>query len=397
MERLVEAFHIALSNLAHNAVRSLLSILGVVIGIAAVITVLSIGAGARKQIMERIDSLGANVHTVSARYDETTQRIGEFEQEDVRRLSQIPAVMSVLPQLNLFKMVRSRATESRGIITGIQETHLVAKGAVLIKGRNISPVELELRSAVCLLGESAARTLFEGPSESIGQTIYVEDVPYQVIGVFSMGSAGRVKGDVDVWVPLTTLIRNTSNITIRGIEVQVKPDASPSVKEEIIRVLERDDPRRKNLFSVRDIKEFYARSIEMQNTLSVIGALVACISLLVGGIGMMNVMLTSVAERTREIGIRRAVGARKKDILFQFLVESCVLSLIGGLTGLVFGAALARGLPVMFSEFFTVAPLIRPSFVLLAVAAGVALGMAFGFYPAIKASQLSPSEALRTE
>jgi putative ABC transport system permease protein len=124
---------------------------------------------------------------------------------------------------------------------------------------------------------------------------------------------------------------------------------------------------------------------------------VAGVSLIVGGIGMMNVMLTSVAERTREIGVRRAVGARKKDILFQFLVESCVLSSAGGMLGLLVGAALARGLPIMFKDFFNVAPRMQPSFLVLAVGAGVTLGILFGFYPAIKASKLSPAEALRTE
>lgn len=136
---------------------------------------------------------------------------------------------------------------------------------------------------------------------------------------------------------------------------------------------------------------------EIKKLLALIGAIVAGISLVVGGIGMMNVMLTSVAERTREIGIRRAVGARKKDILFQFLVESCVLSGAGGALGLIFGAAIGRALPLLFKQSFSVTPQLQPGYLILSVGIGVLLGIAFGFYPAVKASNLSPAEALRTE
>ncbi len=401
MEKIKESVHIAVNNLFSNAVRSFLSVLGVVIGIAAVITVLSIGAGAKNRIMEQINSMGVNVYTVNTRYDEKTQRVGELELNDVERLEQLSFVQTALPQLNLYKQIRSRETEARGMIIGVDATYVTAKGVAIVEGRNFSPLELETRALVCMITESAAQQMFSN-QDPIGQNIYIEGNPWQIVGIYSKKlpsnrAALRFRNDIEALIPLSSLIRNTKDLLIQSIEIHVKPDAGESVKDEIIKIMERDDPKRKDLFQVRDQRDFYARSLEVQNSLSLIGAVVAGVSLIVGGIGMMNVMLTSVAERTREIGIRRAVGARKKDILFQFLIEACVLSSAGGILGLLFGAALARGLPVMFKEFFTVAPKMQPSFLLLAVGAGILMGVMFGFYPAVKASKLSPAEALRTE
>ena len=398
MSQLNESFHIAFNNLSHNAVRSLLSVLGVVIGIAAVITVLSIGAGAKQRIMEQINSMGVSIYTVSAGYDEKTRRMGTMDFEDVRRIQSIPAVLSAIPQLNLYKNIRSRSAESYGVIMGVDAGTLKAKSRTLSRGRNFSPIEVESRASLCLISEAAEQTLFGGDVSAVGQSIFIEENPWQVIGVIADITRSKSgEGNIEVWAPIDTLLRNSKDVSIRQIEAHVKTEGSAGIELELLRCMERDDPNRKGLFTVRDQKELYARTIEIQNTLSLIGALVACVSLIVGGIGMMNVMLTSVAERTREIGIRRAVGARKKDILFQFLVESCLLSLMGGILGLLLGAACARGLPIMFKEFFTVAPVMQPSFLVFSVTAGIVLGVVFGFYPAIKASKLSPSEARRTE
>ncbi|MCG3205645.1 MAG: Macrolide export ATP-binding/permease protein MacB [Elusimicrobia bacterium] len=398
MEQLKESFHIAWTNLSHNAIRSLLSILGVVIGIAAVITVLSIGAGAKQRIMDQMNSLGVNVYTVRAQYDEKTKRMGFLELDDVVRLEEVPSVLSVLPQLNLYQMVRSRSGESRGLVVGVDATALGAKGYVIKKGRNMSPIEIEERMSICLISEETEQILFSGSLKSSDTSLFIENKPWEVVGVFAPRSKRRKgRGGLEVWVPLTTLMRTGQQLMIPSIDVHVSPSASPAMKTELLMTMERGDPKRKGLFSVRDQADSFSRSLEIQKSLSMNGLLVACVSLIVGGIGMMNVMLTSVAERTREIGIRRAVGARKKDILLQFLVESCLLSLLGGILGLLVGSALARGLPLLLKDQFTVIPVIQPSFLVLAVMAGVTMGMAFGFYPAIKASKLSPSEALRTE
>ncbi len=382
--------------------RSLLSVLGVVIGIAAVITVLSIGAGAKARILDQISSMGTNVYTLTPRYDETTMRMGSFELEDVKRLSEISFVAEATPQLNLYKSVRSRSLENHGNVIGVDNAYFKANRLRITRGRIFSPIEDEQRGLVCLISEKTVPALFEDDDRVLGQMIYIDGLPWQVIGVYAREREvklprRRKDGEVEILMPTNALLRNAKDVNIQSVEVQLKPDTDDSAKDELLRVMERDDPKRKNLFYIRNQKDLYARSLEMQNTLSMIGALVAGISLIVGGIGMMNVMLTSVAERTREIGVRRAVGARKKDILFQFLVESCVLSAIGGTIGLLAGAAMARGLPMMFKEFFDVAPRMQPSFLVLAVGTGVTLGILFGFYPAVKASKLAPAEALRTE
>lgn len=401
MERLKEALHIALSNLSSNVIRSVLSILGVVIGIASVIIILSIGAGAKKQILQQISSMGVNVYYLSSRYDETTQRIGSFELQDMERLEQLPFVLTAFPQLNLYKTLRSRTVESRGMVSGVTASYMTAQNLQLIKGRNFSPIEMENRTPVCLISDTAEETLFPG-AEATDQSVFIEGIPWQIIGVYTKFTAKGQKnkdysGEIEVVASLPALIRRSQDLSIQSVEVHVHSDAGNHAGEEILQTIERDDPNRKGLFMVRDQKDFYQRTLEVQRVLSLIGIMVAGISLIVGGIGMMNVMLTSVAERTREIGLRRAVGARKKDILFQFLVESCVLSGAGGTLGLVMGAAVARALPVLFKDFFHVAPRIQPTFLLIAVGTGVVLGITFGFYPAVKASKLSPAEALRSE
>ncbi len=404
MQRFKEALHIALSNLTTNAIRSVLSVLGIVIGIASVITVLSVGAGAKQKIMESITAMGVNVYYVRGQYEEATGRMGTLDQNDIDTLEQLPFVTTAFPQLNLYQMLRSRSAESRGFVNAVRPSYMNSEQIFLIQGRKFSPVEIEERNLVCLIDESAAAYFFPG-GNAVGETLFVEKTPWTIIGIFSRSSSKSKKranefgglGSMEILAPLPAVMRNIPNITIQTVEVHVRTDAGPQVDKEILKAIERNDPKRKGLFQVQDLKKYYDRTLEIQKTMSLIGAIVAGISLIVGGIGMMNVMLTSVAERTREIGIRRAVGARKKDILFQFLVESCVLSGVGGILGLLLGAATGRPLPLLFKEAFPVMPQLQPSFLLLSVGIGVILGVAFGFYPAVKASKLSPAEALRTE
>ncbi len=398
MEKIKEALHIALANLSANAIRSILSVLGIVIGIAAVITILAIGAGAKQMIMERINAMGANTIFISGMYDSATQRMGSLDLEDVERMKKLPFVFTALPRLNFYKEVRSRALSTRGSILAIDEKYLKARDLILVEGRNMSPIEGEQRASICLINEFTRQQLFQN-EPALNESIYIDGHPWQVIGVYAPSKTKYRDEETEVLAPLMSLLRSSKDYSIEQIEVQLKPDVTSDkeAKETLLLEMEKNDPKRKGLFYIRDQKDMYSRNLEIRKVLSLIGTIVAGISLLVGGIGMMNVMLTSVAERTREIGLRRAVGARKKDILVQFLVESCALSLSGGILGLVLGAAVARILPFLFKEFFTSAPRLQPSFLFLAVGCGVFLGIAFGFYPAVKASRLSPAEALRSE
>lgn len=398
MEKIKEALHIALANLAANAIRSVLSILGIVIGIAAVITIMAIGAGAKQMIMERINALGANTIVISGTYDAATQRIGTMELDDIERIKRLPYVLTALPQLNFYKEIRSRSGVGKGSILAADENYLQANDLVIRQGRNLSPLESEGRGTMCLINEYTVETIFKD-RPVIGEEIYIDGNPWEVIGVYGTKGKRYQNNEIEVLAPLFPLLRSAKDASIEMIEVKLKPDVVTTAEAEagLLQEMERGDTKRKGLFYIRNQKDMFARNLEIRKFLSIIGTIVAGISLIVGGIGMMNVMLTSVAERTREIGLRRAVGARKKDILIQFLVESCVLAGSGGVLGLIGGAAIARTLPLFFKDFFTALPRLQPSFLFLSVGAGILLGMTFGFYPAVKASRLSPAEALRSE
>jgi len=401
MEKLLESFHIALSNLAANTARSVLSILGIVIGIASVVTILSVSAGARRDIIERVNTLGVDLYTIRTKYDKITRRSGKFELKDVENIQRLPYVRTAFPQLNISRKARSRRAEERGTLRGVTHTYLKARNRELTMGRNFSPIETEERSYTMLLSQDMAVKLF--PQENpLGQSVYIEGTPWEVIGVYGRKKstnprARRRHSRPEMLVPLTTLIRTEEKVNIAGIEVHVKPGTKAQVSKELVSVMERNDPKRRGLFRVWDQQEYLDQRIEIDKMLSFMVTLVGSISLLVGGIGMMNVMLTSVAERTREIGLRRAVGARKMDILTQFLVESSFLSSIGGLLGLILGIAIARFVPVFFHEIIQATPQVKPIYLLVSVGSAALMGVVFGLYPAIKASNLPAAEALRTE
>jgi putative ABC transport system permease protein len=399
MEKLKEALHIAFANIFINAVRSILSVLGIVIGIASVITILAIGAGVKQFIMEKINAQGANVLVLSPNYDSQSDRMGYFEMDDVDRIQNLPFVITAVPRVNAYKEIRSRQAIRRGDVLGVDSNYISGKLQKIVEGRNFSPIDVESRNTFCLLNLQTREELFP-QQEAVGQSIFMDGVPWVVIGVYTENKKSRSVsrgGEIEILTPITTLIRSAKDITIRNIDVQVKENAMADAPQNLKEALVRGDPNRENLFTIRDQKSLYARSLETQKLLSIIGTIIAGISLIVGGIGMMNVMLTSVAERTREIGLRRALGARKKDVLIQFLVESCVLSGMGGLLGLILGVTMARVLPAIFTDFFTQIPRVQPGFLFVAVAGGFVLGLCFGLYPAVKASRLSPAEALRTE
>lgn len=399
MEQIKESLYMAISTLLDNLVRSLLSLLGIVIGIASVITILSFAYGTRRAILERVESMGVNVYDIYPQYDEKTMRYGSFEQEDVNRLQKLAFVVTAFPKYNISKEIRSRYAATRTRIEGVHESYLKAKNLHIWQGRNFSPIEMEDRSRVTLISAGAAKILFPD-TDPVGQMIYLEGYPWNVIGVYG-DTVRRPRlfsqsdSRVEILAPLNTLARAVQKLDMDQLQVHVQPEYKGNATQEMTAVLERDDPKRRGLFYVLGQKEMMQKSLDIQKTMTWVGAMIVGVSLLVGGIGMMNVMLTSVAERTREIGLRRAIGARKKDILLQFLIESCVLSALGGLLGLLTGTALARFLAFIFRDKITLTPQIEPSFLVTSVGAGIIMGVLFGLYPAIKASRLSPADALR--
>jgi putative ABC transport system permease protein len=403
MEKVKEALHMALANLVANPVRSVLSILGIVIGIAAVIAILAFGAGARSVIMNRMGSGDVDAYSVYSSFDDKSGRMGVIDLDDVKHLEALPFVVSVTPSVTLYREVRSRFARQHVPLSGITSNRLDAMGVRLIKGRNLSPIEIENRAPLVLISDDTEDALFPG-SEAVDGTVYIDEDPWTVIGVFTYGetvrkrarTAGGPMGPLlAAFAPLPTLIRTQKDVSLNRLDVKVRRDYGDDLPAQITETLERSDPQRMGLYRVADQGQMIEKRLQVEKSVTMVGVIIAGISLIVGGIGMMNVMLTTVAERTREIGIRRAVGARRLDILIQFLIESCALSLLGGIAGLFLGAALAHGAVAIMKQALT--PQIKPLFVFIALTSGVVMGVLFGLYPAVKASRLSPADALRTE
>jgi putative ABC transport system permease protein len=371
-----------------------------VIGIASVITILSFGLGAREKILKDLNKRGVNVFRVAPRFDPSRMRSGEISHDDIDRVQALGFVSLLVPQMDMLKDVRSRRFVGKGSIKGISAGFIETQGWTLSGGRSLSPLEEGEQSNVCLISKRTART-FYAAMDPLESELYIDGVPWTVIGVYhgADGTADPVFGllDAEVLIPFRALLRKIKNADIRSIEVHARKDYRGDVAQELLEAVTGNDPARKTLFSVQSQREIVERNFQAQKTLSVTGAIVAAISLIVGGIGMMNVMLTSVLERTREIGIRRAVGARRRDILFQFLIESCLLSGVSAVLGVFLGAAVTFGLPYIIGDKLPAQPQILPTFILLAATSGIFLGVVFGLYPAIKASKLAPGEALRAE
>jgi putative ABC transport system permease protein len=394
-----DALRSALSAIRGNPLRSLLTMLGIVIGVAAVIMVVAIGSGARAVVVEQIQSLGSNLIVIDAR---GSLWLSENDATSIRR--EVPGVTLAAPVL------RGGLTASYGSvywptsINGVTSDFLDARDWPLSAGRNFDTDEVNSGAKLVLLGSTVARILF-GDTDPIGAVVRLKKVPHTVIGVLDQkgtSNTGRDQDDVVV-VPLRTarsrLLGVNSVNPDRVDTILVKVDEGWSLRqaEADIRALFRERPRLaatlddditiKNMAEVLRIKESSAGALAM------LVAAIASISLIVGGIGIMNIMLVSVVERTREIGIRMAVGARRGDILSQFLVEAITLSGIGGMIGIGLGITASVAIAT-FAEW----PFIfSPQAVLLAVGFSVTVGVVFGFYPARRASLLDPIEALRHE
>jgi ABC-type antimicrobial peptide transport system permease subunit len=394
-----DALRSAVSAIRGNPLRSLLTMLGIVIGVAAVIIVVAIGSGARAVVVEQIQSLGSNLIVIDAR---SSLWLSENDASSVRR--EIPGVTLAAP------VVRGGLVASYGSVywptsvNGVTGDFLEARDWALAAGRNFDADEVNSGAKLVLLGSTVARILF-GDADPIGAVIRLKKVPHTVIGVLEpkgTSNTGRDQDDVVV-VPLRTAksrLLGMNSVNPERIDtILVKVDEGWSLRqvEADIRALFQERPRLaatlndditiKNMAEVLRIKESSA------GALALLVAAIASISLIVGGIGIMNIMLVSVVERTREIGIRMAVGARRGDILSQFLVEAVTLSVIGGLIGIGLGIAASAAI-AMFAQWPFIFSL---QAVLLAVGFSVTVGVVFGFYPARRASLLDPIEALRHE
>jgi putative ABC transport system permease protein len=380
--------------------------LGIIIGVASVVALVAVGQGASSGITSRISSLGTNLLTINAGATFTGGIRGAagsattLTLEDADAVSGIDGVAAVSPELSTSQFVVAGDANTTTTILGTSEDYLTVRAYEQWQGSFLTDTSVEQSLRVAVLGATTADDLGLG-AEDLGSTITVGGIPFQVVGILQeKGSAGPASTDDQILVPVSTLKRyftGSSSSGVRSIGVSVATaDRMDAVKAEITTVLQdRHDiaADESNDFSVADQTQLLETATSVYGLLTVLLVGVASISLVVGGIGIMNIMLVSVRERTREIGIRKAIGARSRDILLQFLVEALVLSILGGLIGIAVGLVASAVIGALAGWGFTFNPLT----LVVATAFSVVVGVLFGVWPARQAANLDPIAALRFE
>ena len=400
---------IALRALARNKMRSFLTALGIIIGVGAVIAMVSLGEGAKRGVQERFESMGTNLLFVSSgsrNWRGIRTAGGSWQNltvEDAEAIeAQCDAVKYVSPSVSSRAQVIYANKNWNTSVQGVGARYPEVRNWELEAGIFFDETHIAGAGKVCVLGVEVRKSLFED-EDPLGKVIRVKGIPFRVIGVLkSKGeSAGFFNRDDVIVMPYTSVMKRLSgdahvhNIDVQAVSTERTNEAQTQI-EELLRIRHKIAPGAEDDFQVRNMSEIAEGAAQSTAIMGILLGSIAGISLLVGGIGIMNIMLVSVTERIREIGIRMAVGAREKDILLQFLTEAVVLSFLGGVLGVVFGVAsskLMKYIPI-FAEWQTV---VSPEAILLAFAFSASVGIFFGFYPARKASKLDPIEALRYE
>ena len=393
MEKTINIFKEALKNIVSNKLRSSLTMLGLIIGIMSVILLVGIGTGATTNVTSSVKSLGTGTLTVSINSESDTTL--EYEQiDDFKKISNIE---SVAPYKNVSGTVSKGTTTSRGasILATIPE-YINVMNLKIEAGRLLSNIDIENMSKVCLIGNSLTDTLFENTKikDIVGQTISIDGDKYTVIGVLTKtGSSMGNNVDNNIIIPFTTAKYLGSDTSINNLYVKVQDEKLIDMTtKQIESYLERNLSISSDYYSVTSQDSMLDTMSDITSTLSLLLGGIASISLIVGGIGVMNVMLVSVTERTKEIGIRKALGAKRRDILVQFLVESLILCIFGGTIGVLLGIGVGTILQTFGFNFNSSSGIIIISFI-----ASSLIGLIFGIFPAYKAAKLNPIEALRTE
>jgi putative ABC transport system permease protein len=402
---------IAVRALRVNKLRSALTMLGIVIGVAAVITMVAVGAGAQARVAEQIQSLGSNliviwpgtVNTAGLRLG-AGARASLSEDDALAIQREIPLVDVVAPSVRGSVQVVHANLNWSTLVQGVTPEYLAARDWEIAAGRSLTQEEVDGAAKVAMLGQTVAENLF-GDDDPLGQMIRIKKVPFTVIAV--LGRKGQTTWGQDqddqILIPLATAKtkvvggNQAKGRAVGVISIKVRDGSLMQEAESEIRALLRQrhklEPHQDDDFNLRNLAEVLQSQEAASQVLTILLGAIASVSLLVGGIGIMNIMLVSVTERTREIGLRMAVGARGKDILTQFLVEAVTLSLIGGVIGVGIGLLGSYAI-AYFAEWHTV---LKPDSVLLAFSFSAAVGVFFGFYPARKAASLNPIDALRYE
>ena len=411
MNQLLASFRIALRALKVNRARSALTMLGIIIGVAAVIAMVGVGAGATARIQDQIQSIGSNLIIVlPGSISSNGVRLGSgavvtLTQDDAKAIAaECPSVAAVVPTVRGAVQVVFGNNNWATNAQGVTPDYMTIRDASMMYGQFFTTQDVDAAAKSAVLGETVAQNLF-GDSDPTGQVVIIKNVPFTVAGVLSpkgQSPSGQDQDDV-ILLPISTATQkvlgaNKANASAVGnLMVQaIGPAAMDQAIQEmtaLLRERHRILPGTDDDFTVRNLTEVYAAQETSAQVMSILLGAIASVSLIVGGIGIMNIMLVSVTERTREIGLRLAVGARTRDILSQFLVEAVTLSVLGGIIGIVVGLTAS----LLISHFAQWATQVSLMSILMAFAFSALVGVFFGFYPARKAAFLDPIQALRYE
>lgn len=391
-------FKSALNDFAKNKMRTFLTSLGIIIGVSSVILLLALGLGLKKYISNQFDSLGANLIFVIPGSKGSMMRGGgmvggiKFDNKDVSKIQRIPNVRIVAPAFaKAGTLIKYKGKEETVDLIGTTENIVPMMNLELEEGRLLEKKDIDKKSKVIMISAPLAVKLFSSTSDALNKTISIESQTYKIIGTMkSKGGSGGSDLDANVYAPVTATYafnpeKKFYTIYLKSETKDQVADLKMAVEKELLKRYEKDQ------FSVMDQGEIMGSISSIFNIINTVLLAIAAISLIVGGVGIMNIMYVTVIERIREVGIRRALGATQKDILYQFLAEAVILSLIGGLAGLLLSYLVVFGVQFFFPAY------IDTNAVILALGVSSAIGIVFGVFPARKAAALSPIEAIRYE
>jgi len=362
---------LSLKAIYNNKMRSFLTMLGIIIGVMAVVILVSITQGATSGITDSISDMGSQQITATITDEEVS-----VSADSVETLSSYPTIDSVAPIISTSKTVKKNSTTGNYSIVGITPSYFDVQDIEIQRGRKIAESDVEWNTKVCVIGTEVATDLF-GTWDAVNGTIIVGESIYKVVGVLEeQGSSLAGSDDSKILIPYSTASKMTGQTSVSSFYIKATSENTVNAAISSVEMFLLQATRDEEAYDVSNQSDVLDTMDDVSNTMSLLLAGIAAISLLVGGIGIMNIMLVSVTERTREIGIRKAVGAKRKHIMLQFLCEACILSVLGGLIGL--------GLSVAFIEFYNL------------IIATAVIGVLFGGYPAAKASRLQPIDALHT-